>query len=356
MKKTTYIIKVFAVSVLLLISTTLFSQQQVIQNLTVVDSLVISSLQNSSLVATNATNPPYRYLVIDPHGNVKASNNIINIPEPGGMSLDISECDTTPGWAVEPAMIYACPAWTRVGIGTEVPHPDVKLDVRGVGYFDKVGIRTFLPEYPLHVNGKSLIEGDLEVKRNAATKGVIYATGAYNSTLWTANGTGAYGLGIAADGKGHIYSGINNYTPVVSFTGGNVGINCTSPQYNLQVNGTVKATLVRVTATGCDFVFEDKYKLPSIAERKAFIKAYNHLPNIKPAKDMQENGMDISATAEGLLQNIEEISLYQINHDEKIITHDEKIEMLLKQQEELKIENQKLKEEMDLIKSLLNNK
>ena len=359
MKKTTSIPKVFAVSVLLLISTALFSQQQVIQNLTVVDSLVISSLQNSSLVATNVTTPPYRYLVIDPHGNVKASNNIIAIPEPGGMSFDTCGTESVPRWKSKPLTLYTCPPETKVGIGTLFPVN--KLDVIGSGYFSgNLGVGTLYPQAKLEISG-------------SATPGIFLTSTNYPLTYRTQLGTHANAQGVlvlgnngvneirfgnsTAGGMGYIYvnntadysSAANGILAMTFRSDGNVGIGCTSAQYKLQVNGAVKATQFRATATGCDFVFEDSYKLPSIAERKAFIKEYKHLPNIKPAKDMQENGMDITVTAEGLLQNMEEITLYQI-------THDEKIEMLLKQQEELKIENQKLKEEIRIIKDAIINK
>ena len=350
MKKITSILKVFAVSVLLLISTTLFSQQQVIQNLTVVDSLVISSLQNSSLVATNATNPPYRYLVIDPHGNVKAKSirvigDTLIQGDPGG-TINFTECDTTPGWVVQPSLIHNCPLWGSVAIGAEVAL--TKFDViGGPAYFqENVGIGTSNAIQKLQVIGNGVFSGNLgigttnpqvklDIQNNAATEARVFVLGAYTSRIWTANGIYAYGLGIGADGKGHIYENMNIPTPLVTFTGSNVGINCTSPQYKLQVNGTVKATEVLVTATGCDFVFEDKYKLPSIAERKAFIKQHKHLPNIKSAKEMQESGMDISRTTESLLQNIEEHELYIQDMNERM--------------EKLEKENEWLKEQIKLI-------
>ena len=349
MKKTTSIFKVFAVSVLLLISTALFSQQQVIENLKVVDSLVISSLERNPIppaVGGDVTSP-YRHLIIDAYGRVRAGGEYI--PKPNcylsSDSLGIVPSEI-PSWSSKPYVLYVeCPVEAKVGIGTQ--NPVNKLDVIGSGYFsDNVGIGLNNPQSKLDVNG--LIRG-----KALFTSG--YAIQALNTI----------GNSVVSIGNHSLNNGIiqifqsNGSTESVRLSaqpgaemwfnnGGNVGIGCTSPQYKLQVNGTVKATEVRVTATGCDFVFEDTYKLPSIAERKAFIKKYKHLPNINPAKDMQENGMDISATTEGLLQNMEEISLYQI-------THDEKIELLLKKQEKLEIENQKLKEEIRIIKATLIN-
>ena len=376
MKKTTSILKVFTVAVFLLVGPRIFAQQQVIQNLTVVDSLVISSLSDTSMIGSAIT-APFRQLIIDQYGTVRSGDEYI--PKincyMSGDSLGIVYSEI-PSWQAKPFVLYVeCPMDAKVGIGTQ--NPVNKLDVLGSGYFSgNLGIGTPTPTQNLQVVGNAIFSGNLGIGVVNPTQPLhVVGNGILSGNL----GIGTTSPQAKLDVNGQIKSDIQfhlggNYDPVngrgitvdnggatswelltlKNITGthlrvignGNVGIGCNSPQYKLQVNGSVKAMHVLVTATGCDFVFEDKYKLPSIAERKAFIKEYKHLPNIKPAKDMQENGMDISTTTEGLLQNIEEITLYQITHDEKII-------LLLKQQEELKSENQKLKEEIDLIKALL---
>jgi hypothetical protein len=52
------------------------------------------------------------------------------------------------------------------------------------------------------------------------------------------------------------------------------------------------------------------YKLRSLAELEAFIKSNKHLPDIAPAKEMQENGVSAGEMQAKLLQKVEELTLY----------------------------------------------
>ena len=308
MKKTTSILKVFAVAVLLLISTTLFSQQQVIQNLTVVDSLVISSLQNSSLVATNATTPPYRYLVIDPYGNVKAKSirvigDTLIQGDPDGI---LDSCYFgNPRWKSQtPSVLHTCPYDTRVGIGT--PSPVNKLDVIGSGYFSgNLGIGTLNPQVRL------------DIQNNATTEARVFALGAYASRIWTANGIYAYGFGIGADGKGHIYENMNIPTPLVTFTDGKVIIGNQSivsgahTNFKLAVDGKIVAKSFYVLLDGwADDVFGKDYQLMSLKELERYIKTHEHLPGVPSEKEVLENGVSLDEMIVILLRKQEESIQY----------------------------------------------
>ncbi|HET6243773.1 MAG: hypothetical protein H0V01_15025 [Bacteroidetes bacterium] len=248
----------------------------------------------------------------------------------------------TPAWAYKSGVIYtgnSCPA--SVGIGTD--NPQSSLDVRGniqisgsrfhVGSNGNIGIGTSIPGAKLEIRGAGNQSIDIFTSTlgSRLTLMAVTSGGVRESQIQYAGG-GRFGIGEIGYG----------FRMMIDVNG-NVGIGCNSPQSKLQVNGQIRATDVIVTATGCDFVFDNNYKLPSLQERKTFILEKKHLPYIKPASDMQENGMGITETAEGLLQNIEEISLYQIQHEEKI-------QLLLKEQEELKKINQKLIEELNFLK------
>ena len=101
-------------------------------------------------------------------------------------------------------------------------------------------------------------------------------------------------------------------------TNGNVGIGTTSPSYKLDVAGAIRANEIIVNTTGADFVFADDYQLRPLSEVKAFITENKHLPEIKSAQEMQENGVGINELQTQLLQKIEELTLYILQQERTI--------------------------------------
>ena len=84
------------------------------------------------------------------------------------------------------------------------------------------------------------------------------------------------------------------------------------------IRGTIRANEIIVNTTGADFVFSDDYQLRPLSEVKAFITKNKHLPEIKSAQEMQENGVSINELQTQLLQKIEELTLYILQQEERI--------------------------------------
>ena len=99
---------------------------------------------------------------------------------------------------------------------------------------------------------------------------------------------------------------------------GKLGVGTTQPAYELDVSGTVRANEIIVSTTGADFVFAEDYQLRPLSEVKAFITENKHLPEIKSAQEMQENGVGINELQTQLLQKIEELTLYILQQEERI--------------------------------------
>jgi hypothetical protein len=132
-------------------------------------------------------------------------------------------------------------------------------------------------------------------------------------------------------GNRNVY--INRYTSngdvIMTAGSGQVGIGVDEPEYKLDVAGTVhansiiadgniRASEIIVSTTGADFVFADDYQLRPLSEVKTFIQENKHLPEIKSAQEMQENGVGINELQTQLLQKIEELTLYILQQEERI--------------------------------------
>ena len=96
------------------------------------------------------------------------------------------------------------------------------------------------------------------------------------------------------------------------------------------VVGTIRANEIIVNTTGADFVFAEDYQLRPLSEVKAFITENKHLPEIKSAQEMQENGVSINELQTQLLQKIEELTLYLIQQEETIQELRQEVERLKK--------------------------
>ena len=129
-----------------------------------------------------------------------------------------------------------------------------------------------------------------------------------------------------------------NYVSLVP-EGGKVGIGITNRDEmknlsaKLTVAGGIHAQEVKVTTNaGADFVFEEDYALRPLSELDKFVKENKHLPEIAPAAQMVEEGVDMGEFQIQLLQKVEELTLYVIG--------------LQKEVEELKGENKELRDTM----------
>lgn len=52
--------------------------------------------------------------------------------------------------------------------------------------------------------------------------------------------------------------------------------------------------LVLLNVPGPDYVFEPDYKLPSLEQLQAYINQNKHLPEVPSAKEMEQDGINLS--------------------------------------------------------------
>lgn len=98
---------------------------------------------------------------------------------------------------------------------------------------------------------------------------------------------------------------------------GKVGIKTETPgAYDLAVNGKIRSQEIKVETSGwADYVFEEDYKLPTLAETEKFIQKNGHLPDVPKASEVEANGISLGEMNKILLKKIEELTLHLIEKD-----------------------------------------
>ncbi|QLE02017.1 hypothetical protein HX109_10795 [Galbibacter sp. BG1] len=199
----------------------------------------------------------------------------------------------------------------------------------------KIGIGTGSPQELLHVAGNIVAN---KVKINDPDQVVdwntIWQSGFYEG-FESANSPEPYGwfwginMNHGSNYSEYRYSGqivVKNdfQKPVMYFRSTNrdgegVWTKVLHNTGNQAINGKLEAKEIKVTNTPtADFVFEEKYQIPSLETVENFIKANKHLPEIASAEVMKENGLNIGEFQIQLLQKIEELTLYAIEQEKKI--------------------------------------
>ena len=209
--------------------------------------------------------------------NTTATNSrIVVVNTVGQVNLGIGAANPHP---------YVWSATNKFYIGDDGPSPTFFVKGMNAGF---VGIGTTDPWTPLTVVSNNNFVAHFQ------------STGSNNSAISVSNAIGQVNLGIgAATPHPYIWSNTNNLfigsdgAPTVfinGMTGGNVGIGTTTPQAKLAVNGDIFAKKIKVTLAGWpDYVFDNKYKLPSLTDIEKFIKQYKHLPNVPSAEEVKKD-------------------------------------------------------------------
>ncbi len=182
----------------------------------------------------------------------------------------------------------------------------MRLDTNG-----RMGIGTTSPSSPLHVNyvGGLTSQPTLQM---SGDNGSMYFLG--NAAPGSYNGLVQSGDKALIFTNGAIDTGRLVIAPWGSTTRGMV-LDATG---KLSVVGLITAKEIKVTTSGADYVFEDDYRLRTLDEVARFVAAEKHLPEMMPAKAMQDGGMPVSEVVTKQLAKIEELTLYAIQQ-QKII-------------------------------------
>jgi hypothetical protein len=142
-------------------------------------------------------------------------------------------------------------------------------------------------------------------------------------------GDGGY-FGTTSNHPFRIYT--NRNTRVTVTENGDVGIGYANPTARLHVNGSLKVTgPISYGAPDFDlpdYVFEPDYKLMPIAKLAEYVAREKHLPNVPPADEIREKGINLGEFQMRLLEKIEELTLYAVRQAKNIEDKDAEIAAL----------------------------
>jgi hypothetical protein len=204
---------------------------------------------------------------------------------------------------------------TTSNIGIAVADPNEKLTIDGninlinpVNVYRKIGFTTSDSFSNSQTNNISIATYGMSMSRfdNSSPSPTVSLSGWNGVNFYT---NSAERMKISGSGK----VGID----VVTFP-----TNPLYENYKLFVRGGILTDEVRVSlsanGTWADYVFFDNYKLMPLSEVETFIANNKHLPNVPSAKQVKEDGINVSDMLRIQQEKIEELTLYMIEQNKKI--------------------------------------
>ena len=255
-------------------------------------------------------------------GNVNANTTKMFLLNPAGKTWAISS-----GGNMISETNFTIYNWTDHN-STNEPTPQSYFSITNDG---NIGIGVNNPGSKLDVLKSSLINGNEVIanfmRAQTATGGSAIVRLGYHSTcdfeINSGNASSGFRFGdyfdlnIVNNNTGGTYGAINFATNgsarMTVKANGNVLIGKTTQTnltYKLDVAGKIRANEIVVNSNGADFVFDENYKLRSIAELEDFVAINKHLPEIPTADQMKNDGVNMGELQIKLLQKIEELTLY----------------------------------------------
>ncbi|PWH85609.1 hypothetical protein [Brumimicrobium oceani] len=98
------------------------------------------------------------------------------------------------------------------------------------------------------------------------------------------------------------------------------GVDNTKANFQVTGSGEVYARkYITTLAPFPDYVFQPDYELRTFSELRTFINTNKHLPNMPTAVEVEENGADIGEINRLLVEKVEELTLYILELEERVV-------------------------------------
>ena len=196
-------------------------------------------------------------------------------------------------------------AITTNGSAGSIASP-IMPSVSFLGYLNGPKARIRALEQTYNGYGSNLI---FSVKDNVdATTMLDVMTLKYNGNVGVNNSNPAHALDV----NGNIYT---NSKLLIGTSGLNSG------SHSLAVNGSAIFTkvVVKLNNVWPDYVFKHNYNLRPLNELESFLIKYQHLPDMPSSAEVEKNGLDLGEHQSLLLKKVEELTLYVIELNKKVV-------------------------------------
>jgi hypothetical protein len=205
----------------------------------------------------------------------------------------------------------------KVGVGILSPAEDVDVQRSAApARFQLTAFTNTATEAPQYIQ-----------RRARGTSGVPLAVGSGdNLGLFSFRGHNGTAMGgskatITAQAAGN-FSVSSTPTRLIFAT---TPVGSTSPQSVLVITPDGKLQVNGVNLNVPDYVFEDDYQLMPLAELRSFIDQNGHLPGIANAKTVASEGLDLAGSQMGLLQKVEELTLYTLQQEGRLADQESRL-------------------------------
>lgn len=216
----------------------------------------------------------------------------------------------------------------------------------------RVGIGTVNPNFKLDVDGDVNTKGNLHIEGSDrgsihyGNRGVLGSTPQFDpdgnrNGLWIEGSTdGSESGGMFMNGNViclwspgdndllRIYDEDDFASPrfTIERTGSVVLRNTTGVETIRLNNQTGEITIKDWSLTVPDHVFDEDYALTDLDDLRSYIAEHKHLPEVPPATEIEEEGVNLGQFCMTLLQKVEELSLYVMQQQEEMSALEERVE------------------------------
>lgn len=208
-------------------------------------------------------------------------------------------------------------------VGINRWNPSVALDVNGTTRSTRLVLGfanplTMTDYFSLKINSSPAIAYSLmSVKSGVNNLFNLNSSGLLNTKYLQSINLQTQKIGINVDPNGSNQVGLFHLKTNLSSSNNSpifVIENQNRKLFQINNNGNIYARQIRVNldAAWPDYVFTPDYKLLSLNELETYISINGHLPNIQPASDVAQNGLDLGESNRLLTEKVEELTLYII--------------------------------------------
>lgn len=229
---------------------------------------------------------------------------------------------------------------TAAGVGIGIDTPTTKLEVAATGTRAAAGSGILM-----NGNGKSpWVSSSLKLLNGNNT--ISEYRGRFAINQWGSDGNNTFKypfLNIETnDANMPIFMAVNDSITMqifqdrvligarLPFPSSDASAPFSSIDYTLGVRGRIVASglTCKDLSQWADFVFDDNYSLKPLDEVADYVAEKKHLPEVPSAREVVNNGIDISEMLKTQMQKIEELTLYTIEQDKQLAVQEAQISKL----------------------------